>query len=62
MPNDDDDGDDDDDDEFQDLGAKGDTIDALFTDSRTLKNFFFSLVAESLWSGCKYATCLPCLT
>ena len=41
------DDDDDDDDEFQDYVAKGDTIDALFTDSWTLKNFFFSLVAES---------------
>ena len=47
MSNDDDDDDDDGDDEFQDYVAKGDTIDALFTDSWTLKNFFFSLVAES---------------
>ena len=37
MSNDDDDDDDDDDDEFQDYVAKGDTIDALFTDSWTLK-------------------------
>ena len=50
MNGDDDDDDDDDDDngEFQDLVAKGDTIDdALLTDSWTIKNFFFSLVAES---------------
>ena len=49
MISDDDDDDDDDDDnvEFQDLVAKGDTIDdALFTDSWTIKNFFFSLVAD----------------